>query len=299
MPARLRADARARSTRTDRFARRPVRPRRPGAPTRTTHAARRRRHQATHDVPTSDDARAGHRPRRRGAGHGVVDAATRTSSDRSAPTRTRRRTPTTRPSVFPPVVDVGPLPEPVDGLPVDRHRQPGPGRPGARSTPAPQPVPARSWPRTPPRTCRPAWTRGRRWPTPTTRRPAPWPGGGAHPTAWIDHRVVVLPRRPLRDGIISAPPPTPRWSPPMTAATTAPASTRRERTGWYFYDWANSAFSTTVITVFLGPFLTTVTEQAAGCDAGRRRLRRPGAPARASPSPPGRTSRTWCRCRCC
>src|SRR3954464_15996553 len=51
-------------------------------------------------------------------------------------------------------------------------------------------------------------------------------------------------------------------------ATTAPASNRRERTGWYFYDWANSAFSTTVITVFLGPFLTSVTEQAAGCPLG-------------------------------
>jgi UMF1 family MFS transporter len=51
-------------------------------------------------------------------------------------------------------------------------------------------------------------------------------------------------------------------------ATTAPASSRRERTGWYFYDWANSAFSTTVITVFLGPFLTTVTELAAGCELG-------------------------------
>jgi MFS transporter, UMF1 family len=48
----------------------------------------------------------------------------------------------------------------------------------------------------------------------------------------------------------------------------APASTRRERTGWYFYDWAMSAFSTTVITVFLGPFLTTVTELAAGCQLG-------------------------------
>ncbi|GIE98782.1 MFS transporter [Paractinoplanes rishiriensis] len=45
-------------------------------------------------------------------------------------------------------------------------------------------------------------------------------------------------------------------------------STRRERTGWYFYDWANSAFSTTVLTVFLGPFLTTVTEVAAGCELG-------------------------------
>jgi UMF1 family MFS transporter len=41
---------------------------------------------------------------------------------------------------------------------------------------------------------------------------------------------------------------------------------RREQIGWYFYDWANSAFSTTVITVFLGPYLTAVTEAAA--DAG-------------------------------
>jgi UMF1 family MFS transporter len=53
-----------------------------------------------------------------------------------------------------------------------------------------------------------------------------------------------------------------------TDTTRAPASSRRERTGWYFYDWANSAFSTTVITVFLGPFLTSVTEQAAGCPLG-------------------------------
>src|SRR5918997_5973447 len=51
-------------------------------------------------------------------------------------------------------------------------------------------------------------------------------------------------------------------------ATAEPASRRRERTGWYFYDWANSAFSTTVITVFLGPFLTSVTEVAAGCPLG-------------------------------
>ncbi|GAA3959538.1 MFS transporter [Actinoplanes auranticolor] len=53
----------------------------------------------------------------------------------------------------------------------------------------------------------------------------------------------------------------------MTAST-VPVSNRRERTGWYFYDWAMSAFSTTVITVFLGPFLTSVTEQAAGCALG-------------------------------
>jgi MFS transporter, UMF1 family len=36
----------------------------------------------------------------------------------------------------------------------------------------------------------------------------------------------------------------------------------REQTGWYFYDWANSAFSTTVVAVFLGPYLTSITEAA-------------------------------------
>jgi UMF1 family MFS transporter len=49
---------------------------------------------------------------------------------------------------------------------------------------------------------------------------------------------------------------------------TLPTAGRRERTGWYFYDWANSAFQTTLIAVFLGPFLTSVTEQAAGCPLG-------------------------------
>jgi MFS transporter, UMF1 family len=38
---------------------------------------------------------------------------------------------------------------------------------------------------------------------------------------------------------------------------------RREQVGWYFYDWANSAFYTTVVTVFLGPYLTGVTKAAA------------------------------------
>ncbi len=38
---------------------------------------------------------------------------------------------------------------------------------------------------------------------------------------------------------------------------------RREHRGWYFYDWASSAFSTTVITVFLGPYLTSVARAAA------------------------------------
>ena len=38
----------------------------------------------------------------------------------------------------------------------------------------------------------------------------------------------------------------------------------REQRGWYFYDWANSAFSTTVAAVFLGPYLTALTQSAAG-----------------------------------
>ena len=41
---------------------------------------------------------------------------------------------------------------------------------------------------------------------------------------------------------------------------------RRHQRAWYFYDWANSAFSTTVVTVFLGPYLITLAEDAAGAD---------------------------------
>ncbi|MFI6940099.1 MFS transporter [Streptomyces sp. NPDC050418] len=41
---------------------------------------------------------------------------------------------------------------------------------------------------------------------------------------------------------------------------------RREQRGWYFYDWACSVYSTTVLTVFLGPYLTEIAESAAGAD---------------------------------
>ncbi|WP_449065818.1 MFS transporter [Planomonospora algeriensis] len=47
------------------------------------------------------------------------------------------------------------------------------------------------------------------------------------------------------------------------AVEETPQSRRREQRGWYWYDWANSAFPTTVLTVFLGPYLTTIAEQAA------------------------------------
>jgi MFS transporter, UMF1 family len=46
----------------------------------------------------------------------------------------------------------------------------------------------------------------------------------------------------------------------------SPPRNRREQIGWYFYDWANSVFSTTVVTVFLGPYLTAITRAAAGPD---------------------------------
>ncbi|MBL1109276.1 MFS transporter [Streptomyces sp. 5-8] len=44
------------------------------------------------------------------------------------------------------------------------------------------------------------------------------------------------------------------------------AGRRREQRGWYVYDWACSVYSTTVLTVFLGPYLTSVAERAADGD---------------------------------
>src|SRR2546427_487430 len=42
------------------------------------------------------------------------------------------------------------------------------------------------------------------------------------------------------------------------AAAALPRSDRRERVGWYFYAFADHAFYTTVLAVFIGPFLTGV-----------------------------------------
>src|SRR5512135_3480705 len=38
---------------------------------------------------------------------------------------------------------------------------------------------------------------------------------------------------------------------------------KREIFGWAMYDWANSAFSTTIVTVFLGPYLASLVSKAA------------------------------------
>ncbi|MET9802770.1 MFS transporter [Streptomyces sp. NPDC006368] len=41
---------------------------------------------------------------------------------------------------------------------------------------------------------------------------------------------------------------------------------RREQRGWYFYDFACSVYSTSVLTVFVGPYLTSVAKAAADAD---------------------------------
>lgn len=58
----------------------------------------------------------------------------------------------------------------------------------------------------------------------------------------------------------------------MTTTAPSAAQRRREQRAWYVYDWANSAFATSVLTVFLGPYLTDIAEEAAGPDGSVRVL---------------------------
>ena len=58
----------------------------------------------------------------------------------------------------------------------------------------------------------------------------------------------------------------------------ATVNDRREIFGWAMYDWANSAFSTTVGTVFLGPYIASLAAAAAGADGMARFLGIPIAP---------------------
>ena len=50
-------------------------------------------------------------------------------------------------------------------------------------------------------------------------------------------------------------------------ATEAIVNDRKEIFGWAMYDWANSAFSTTVGTVFLGPYVASLARAAAEAQA--------------------------------
>ncbi|MFI9646793.1 MFS transporter [Streptomyces sp. NPDC052040] len=59
-------------------------------------------------------------------------------------------------------------------------------------------------------------------------------------------------------------PPGPR--PPGSPEREEAAERRRQQHGWYFYDWACSVYSSSVLTVFLGPYLTAVAKAAADAD---------------------------------
>src|SRR4051812_33152065 len=50
------------------------------------------------------------------------------------------------------------------------------------------------------------------------------------------------------------------------ALSTVLETNTAEKRAWYLYDWANSAFSVTVVTLFLGPYLTALAKAAAGPD---------------------------------
>jgi UMF1 family MFS transporter len=52
----------------------------------------------------------------------------------------------------------------------------------------------------------------------------------------------------------------------VTSIPAANESAKREQRGWYMYDWANSVFASTVVTTFLGPYLTAMAKASAGPD---------------------------------
>ena len=58
----------------------------------------------------------------------------------------------------------------------------------------------------------------------------------------------------------------PRYSPPGVNPIAAPAVVNDEREifGWKMYDWANSAFSTTVAGALLAPYVTSLAQSVVG-----------------------------------
>jgi len=50
---------------------------------------------------------------------------------------------------------------------------------------------------------------------------------------------------------------------PSGIADLSPLARRREQRAWYWYDWANSAYFTTIVTVLFGPYMIAVTKAAA------------------------------------
>ena len=52
---------------------------------------------------------------------------------------------------------------------------------------------------------------------------------------------------------------------PHGVADLTPIVRRNEQRAWYWYDWANSAYYTTVLSVMFAPYMITVAGRAAGC----------------------------------
>lgn len=52
-------------------------------------------------------------------------------------------------------------------------------------------------------------------------------------------------------------------------ANLEPLERAREQKAWYWYDWANSAYTTTIGTVFFGPYFISLAENAVGGEDGR------------------------------
>jgi UMF1 family MFS transporter len=50
---------------------------------------------------------------------------------------------------------------------------------------------------------------------------------------------------------------------PSGIADLSPLARRQEQRAWYWYDWANSAYFTTIVTVLFGPYMIAVTKAAA------------------------------------
>ena len=50
----------------------------------------------------------------------------------------------------------------------------------------------------------------------------------------------------------------------IPATLTLDKNNPREVFGWKMYDWANSAFSTTIVGALFGPYLTEITQRAVG-----------------------------------
>ena len=52
---------------------------------------------------------------------------------------------------------------------------------------------------------------------------------------------------------------------PVAVADLRPLWRSQDQKAWYWYDWANSAFYTTVLSVLFAPYMATVAGEAAGC----------------------------------